>query len=209
MWSLDLATDKLYGSEAGVRSAFVPQVPLPSRPGRELASLTLVIEQVWVLLGGPAAMHRVRRRDLSLRVECIQRGWGGQEPAALGDPLAQGVRRGILNLSLGTWGRDPKAGSPLTCAHFGSSRSSPAAMARGLGSACEAPGHGRGRRLWRSAERLGWAAPARRDGDWNGAAVSLRPSCPAPPRRLRPPLPRGLPGLVVPSLASVLSSQRS
>lgn len=99
-----------------------------------------------------------------------------------------------------------RAGPPLTCAHFGSSRSSPAATARGLGSACEAPGHCRGRPLRRVAEGPSWAAPARHDEGSNYTAVSLRPSSPAPLRRPRPPQPRRLPGLVVPSLASAGSS---
>lgn len=50
-------------------------------------------------------MHRVPHLDLSLRIECIQRGWGGQTPHPFPgprDPLAQGVRSGILNLAL--WG---------------------------------------------------------------------------------------------------------
>lgn len=100
-----------------------------------------------------------------------------------------------------------RAGPRLTCAHFGSSRSSPAATARGLGSACEAPGHGRGRLLRRAAEGPGWAAstcttrPRLERCRSQSAAVK-----PRPPRRPRSPQPRGLPGLVVPSVASAGSS---
>lgn len=104
-----------------------------------------------------------------------------------------------------------RAGPPLTCAHFGSSRSSPAAVARGLGSACEAPGHGRGRRRRRGDLRRGRAGRHLHDATETGTVLQsvCGRQAPPPPRRLRPPLPRELPGLVVPSLASVRSSQRS
>lgn len=155
-------------------------------------------------------MHRVPHLDLSLRIECIQRGWGGQTPHPFPgprDPLAPGVRSGILNLAL--WGPgDEHRREGRAAAHLRSFRLLALIAGRygprpGLG--VRGPGARSGAPAERAAEGPGWAAPARRDRGSNGAAVSLRPSSPTPPRRPRPPQPRGLPGLVVPSVASARS----
>lgn len=153
-------------------------------------------------------MHRVPSPEPVTQGRMHSKGLRRESLPGPRDPLAQGVRSGILNLALwGVWRRVPKGGSgrrspaliSAPCAHRRPLR--PAAWARRA-----RPGAQSGVPAAAGGERTGWAAPARRDGDSNGAAVGLRPSSPAPPRRPRPPQPRGLPGLVVPNLASSRSS---
>lgn len=181
---------------------------LPSRPCRELASLTLFMQHTRVTAQRPQGGATRPSPGPVTQGRMHSKGVGEGRPPGPKDPLAQGCAAASSIWLSGGLGTRPegRAGPPLTCAHFGSSRSSPAATARGLGSACEAPGHCRGRPLRRVAEGPSWAAPARSDEGSNRTAVSLRPSSPAPPRRPRPPQPRRLPELVVPSLASAVSS---
>lgn len=122
MWSLDLATDKLSVGAGGWGQECICAFGLLFRPCRELVSLVLFMPHAWVLFRGPREVHRVPHADLSLRVECIQRGWGGQVPSVPETlSLAQGVRSGIPNLSL--WGpRDESRREDRPAAHLRSFR---------------------------------------------------------------------------------------
>lgn len=136
------------------------------------------------------------------------KGGGEGRPLDPKDPLAQGVRNGILNLAL--WGpgdktrREGRAAAhlrsfrllALIAGHYGPR---PGLGVRGPGALSGAPAAAGCRR----AELGSTCTKRRRLEPYRSQPAAVKPR---PPRRPRPPQPRGLPGLVVPNLASAGST---